>query len=91
MEHMPICYSTIKEVPMVMLDNSHALKNHNQTLKRLKERKGISAWEAVAIIDGLPLFPIPKEDQDPILLARINLANRIFDAERGDHENQTHP
>lgn len=39
-----------KEIPMAMLDETRAKRNHGQTLKRLKERGGLSVGEMLDII-----------------------------------------
>lgn len=41
-------------IPFSLLDENQAIKNHQQSLKRLSERGGLSACEALAIIEKRP-------------------------------------
>ena len=88
---MPLWLGRIGEVPRGMepLENfpweiiepheQQARKNHGQSLKRLKERGGLSVSEAVAILEDRAWF------QMPIALAVTRLAQIVeaYNAERG--------
>lgn len=43
-----------KQFPMHLLDEGQAMRNHSQTLKRLKERGGLSVREILAIVGKKP-------------------------------------
>jgi hypothetical protein len=43
-----------KQFPMHLLNEARALSNHSQSLKRLKERGGLSVVEILAIVRGKP-------------------------------------
>lgn len=54
---MPIMSATLlSEIPYAMIapHEAQAQRNHGQTLDRLAERGGLSAAEAIAIIQGRP-------------------------------------
>lgn len=43
------------KIPMSMLSEWRAQRNHGQTLQRLAERGGLGAYEIIANLDGLTL------------------------------------
>lgn len=50
------------QIPMSLLNEKHAMRNHSQTLERLAERGGLSPCEALAIIEKRDhRFLDPKE------------------------------
>lgn len=59
-EYMPIHPDDIKlpncpqRVPMALLEETVAYRNHGQTLKRLKERGGLGVKEVLSIIEDKP-------------------------------------
>lgn len=70
-ETMPIMSSKhLKSMPMAMLDNNQAQKNHGQTLDRLAERGGLAPSEALAIMDGVHWGAYRACDENDALLAR---------------------
>jgi hypothetical protein len=50
-----------EKIPFQMLSERQAQSNHNQTLKRLNERGGMSAFELVANIERKGLGEMQKE------------------------------
>lgn len=56
-EYMPIHPDDLKkpgcpkEFPMHLLNEEQAMKNHGQTLRRLKERGGLGVFEILAIVN----------------------------------------
>lgn len=70
-ESMPIMSSEyLKSMPMVMLSDKQAMKNHGQTLERLAERGGICPSEALAIMDSLHWGSVKVCDENDLLLLR---------------------
>lgn len=70
-ENMPIMSSKyLRSMPMVMLSEKQAMKNHGQTLERLAERGGICPSEALSIIDGLHWGAVKVCDENDLLLLR---------------------
>jgi hypothetical protein len=70
-ESMPIMSSKhLKSMPMAMLDNNQAKKNHGQTLQRLAERGGLAPSEALAIMDGVHWGAYAVCDENDLLLSR---------------------
>jgi hypothetical protein len=70
-ETMPIMSSKhLKSMPMVMLDERQAMRNHGQSLKRLAERGGICPAEALAIMDGLKWGAVKVCEENDVLLSR---------------------
>ena len=70
-ENMPIMSSKyLKSMPMAMLSEKQAMKNHGQTLERLAERGGICPSEALSIMDGLHWGAVKVCDENDALLAR---------------------
>lgn len=70
-ESMPIMSSKyLKSMPMAMLDDKQAMKNHGQSLKRLAERGGICPSEALSIMDGLHWGAVKVCDENDLLLFR---------------------
>lgn len=70
-ESMPIMSSKhLKSMPMAMLNESQAQRNHGQTLERLAERGGLCATEAIAIMDGLRWGALKVCPEDDLLLKR---------------------
>ena len=68
---MPIMSSKyLKSMPMSMLSNKQAMKNHGQTLERLAERGGICPSEALSIMDGLHWGAVRVCDENDLLLYR---------------------
>ena len=68
---MPIMSSKhLKSMPMAMLDNNQAKKNHGQTLERLAERGGLAPSEALAIMDGVHWGAYAVCDENDALLYR---------------------
>lgn len=68
---MPIMSSKhLKSMPMAMLDEKQAMRNHGQTLKRLAERGGLCATEALAIMDGLRWGSVKVCPENDLLLKR---------------------
>jgi hypothetical protein len=70
-ETMPIMSSKyLKSMPMAMLSEKQAMKNHGQSLKRLAERGGICPSEALSIMDGLHWGAVKVCDENDLLLSR---------------------
>lgn len=70
-DSMPIMSSKrLKSMPMAMLDEKQAMRNHGQTLKRLAERGGLCVAEALAIMDGLKWGEVKVCDENDLLLFR---------------------
>lgn len=70
-DSMPIMSSKyLKSMPMAMLDNNQAKKNHGQTLERLAERGGLAPSEALAIMDGVHWGCYMACDENDLLLSR---------------------
>jgi hypothetical protein len=70
-ENMPIMSSKyLKSMPMAMLSEKQAMKNHGQTLERLAERGGICPSEALSIMDGLHWGAVKACDENDLLLFR---------------------
>lgn len=70
-ENMPVMSSKhLKIMPMAMLSEKQAMKNHGQTLERLAERGGICPAEALSIMDGLHWGAVKVCDENDALLAR---------------------
>lgn len=68
---MPIMKSKyLSSMPMAMLNDAQAMKNHGQSLKRLAERGGLSSSEALAIMDGRRWGSVAVCDENDILLFR---------------------
>lgn len=68
---MPIMSSKrLKSMPMEMLNEQQAKRNHGQTLDRLAERGGICPAEALAIMDGLGWGAVKVCDENDLLLFR---------------------
>lgn len=61
------------EIPWAMIagHQKQAMRNHSQTLERLRERGGLSACEALAILDDRPWHRMDRE------AAIQELTNRI--------------
>lgn len=72
-DQMPIMSSKyLNSMPMAMLSEKQAQKNHGQSLDRLAERGGLSPSEALSIIDGLSWGAVKVCDQnDRLLLSRV--------------------
>jgi hypothetical protein len=56
---------------MIAPHAERAMKNHQQTLERLAERGGLSACEAVAVLDDRPWTRMPDGQDYKILLDRF--------------------
>lgn len=70
-EHMPVMSSKrLTSMPMAMLNEQQAKRNHGQTLDRLAERGGICPAEALAIMDGLGWGSVKVCDENDLLLLR---------------------
>ena len=70
-ESMPVMSSKyLKSMPMAMLNEKQAQKNHGQSLERLAERGGICPSEALAIMDGLHWGAVRVCDENDRLLFR---------------------
>ena len=70
-ESMPIMSSKyLENMPMAMLSEKQAMKNHGQTLERLAERGGICPSEAISIMDGLHWGAVKVCDENDLLLSR---------------------
>ena len=70
-ESMPIMGSKyLRSMPMAMLDEKQAQKNHGQTLGRLAERGGLAPSEALSIMDGLHWGAVKACDANDLLLLR---------------------
>lgn len=70
-DSMPIMSSKyLKSMPMAMLNEKQAQKNHGQSLERLAERGGLCAAEALAIMDGLRWGEVKVCDENDRLLFR---------------------
>lgn len=66
---MPVMSSKyLKSMPMAMLNDKQAMKNHGQTLSRLAERGGICPAEALAIMDGHRWGVVKVCDENDLLL-----------------------
>lgn len=75
------------QVPMWVFRpwEAQAQANHYQTLDRLRERGGLDAAEAVAILRGLPYQEIlPRSEAHRQLVAIVNAALYYRDVERPD-------
>lgn len=59
-------------IPMFLLNEEQAQKNHLQTLQRLAERGGLAPDEAIAIMDRRKFIPIPTKTALEILNGRIS-------------------
>jgi hypothetical protein len=71
MSDMPIMGSKyLKSMPMAMLDERQAMKNHGQSLKRLAERGGLAPSEALSIMDGLHWGAVKVCDENDLRLSR---------------------
>lgn len=64
-----------KAVPMDWLSNDHAVNNHNQTLKRLKERGGLGPNEIWCNITGNSIALIFRGEA-PNMAACIDFLNQ---------------
>jgi len=70
-ESMPIMKSKyLSSMPMAMLNDAQAMKNHGQSLKRLAERGGLASAEALAIMDGLRWGDVKVCDENDLLLSK---------------------
>lgn len=70
-ESMPIMSSKhLKSMPMAMLNDKQAKRNHGQSLARLAERGGICPAEAIAIMDGLGFGAVKVCEENDLLLVR---------------------
>ncbi len=70
-DSMPIMSSKyLKSMPIAMLSEKQAMKNHGQTLQRLAERGGICPSEALSIMDGLHWGAVKVCDENDQLLSR---------------------
>lgn len=70
-ESMPIMSSKhLKSMPMAMLDENQAMRNHGQTLKRLAERGGLGPTEALCIMDSVRWGSYKVCDENDLLLKR---------------------
>lgn len=68
---MPIMSSKyLQNMPMAMLNEKQAKRNHGQTLTRLAERGGICPAEAIAIMDGLGFGAVKVCPENDLLLLR---------------------
>lgn len=68
---MPVMSSKyLKSMPMAMLDERQAMKNHGQSLKQLAERGGICPSEALSIMDGLHWGAVKVCYENDLLLSR---------------------
>lgn len=68
---MPIMSSKyLKSMPVAMLSEKQAMKNHGQTLARLAARGGICPSEALSIMDGLHWGSVKVCDENDCLLLR---------------------
>ncbi len=76
MRGMPIMAKGALPLPWSIIEphEAQALKNHGQTLERLAERGGLSACEAVAILEDRSWHRMSEED------AFIRLANIVKEA-----------
>jgi len=72
-DSMPVMSSKyLKSMPMAMLNEKQAQKNHGQSLERLAERGGICPSEALSIMDGLHWGAVRVCDEnDRLLLRRV--------------------
>ena len=78
-DHMPVLiqyfrpkYHGPESVPMDMLDEVQALKNHQQTLQRLAERGGLSPCEMLAVMDKRDWCRLDREACEAELARRVN-------------------
>lgn len=70
-ESMPIMKSKyLKSMPMAMLNDAQAMRNHGQSLNRLAERGGLASSEALAIMDGRGWGDVKVCDENDLLLFR---------------------
>lgn len=76
-DQMPIMGSKhLNSMPMALLDNNQAKKNHGQTLDRLAERGGICPVEALAIMDKVHWAEYATcEENDRLLKRRVDAFN----------------
>lgn len=71
MSDMPIMKSKyLTSMPMAMLNDKQAIRNHGQSLKRLAERGGLASSEALAIMDGRSWGDVKVCDENDLLLYR---------------------
>ncbi|KKL76346.1 hypothetical protein LCGC14_2045840 [marine sediment metagenome] len=49
-------------IPMICLDANQAIKNHDQTLDRLRQRGGVSPSEALALIQHRAWHPMLHQE-----------------------------
>lgn len=75
-EWMPILgagkASKMKAVPMAILDEAHAQKIHGQSLDRLRQRGGLSAYELILNLEKiLPIGRRPSLDDEAVLEAIV--------------------
>lgn len=62
----------LKSMPMAMLNEKQAKRNHGQSLARLAERGGLCPAEALAIMEGLSWGAVKVcEENDLLLLHKV--------------------
>ena len=72
---------------MIAPHEAQALKNHGQTIARLAERGGLSAAEAVAVLNGQRLGAIGTNWSVRILIHKVS---DFMAEQRGEVETQAH-
>lgn len=66
-----------KSVPVYLLNEEQAQRNHSQTLKLLAERGGLSPAEMLAVMDRRPWKNMEWKDSIAELKKRVEVAKQI--------------
>lgn len=64
-EHLKAGFNAFKEIPMGIMNEQWAQKNHGQSLKRLNERGGVTILEALAIMRKRPYRRVYRNSKEP--------------------------
>lgn len=70
-----------KKIPFAMLSERMAESVHNQTLKRLNERGGMSPAEIIGNIEKINLFKYPHDMHDePYFIAKLKKYLQLYES-----------